>query len=46
VQDPLALKILDAEVVHGDHVVVDAVNGKIEFRVSHRVGEKEPARVR
>ncbi|HEV8524562.1 MAG TPA: AAA family ATPase, partial [Terriglobales bacterium] len=46
VQDPLALKILDGEVVHGDHVVVDAVNGKMEFKVSHRVGEKEPARAR
>src|SRR5581483_8089327 len=24
IQDPLALKILDGEVLHGDHVVVDA----------------------
>jgi ATP-dependent Clp protease ATP-binding subunit ClpB len=48
VQDPLALKILDGEVLHGDHVVVDADKkaGKMAFEVSKRVGEKEPARVR
>jgi ATP-dependent Clp protease ATP-binding subunit ClpB len=45
VQDPLALKILDGEVLHGDHVVVDAdkKTGKLSFQVSKRVGEKEPA---
>jgi ATP-dependent Clp protease ATP-binding subunit ClpB len=43
VQDPLALKILDGEVLHGDHVIVDAKDGKITFKVSERVGEKEPA---
>jgi ATP-dependent Clp protease ATP-binding subunit ClpB len=45
VQDPLALKILDGEVLHGDHVVVDAdkKTGKMTFKVSKRVGEKEPA---
>jgi len=45
VQDPLALKILDGEVLHGDHVIVDADKkaGKLTFRVSKRVGEKEPA---
>jgi ATP-dependent Clp protease ATP-binding subunit ClpB len=42
IQDPLALKILDGEVLHGDHVVVDAKNGKMQFEVSKRVGEKEP----
>jgi ATP-dependent Clp protease ATP-binding subunit ClpB len=43
VQDPLALKILDGEVLHGDHVVVDADKkaGKMTFKVSERVGEKE-----
>ena len=41
VQDPLAMKILDGEVLHGDHVVVDAKNGKVQFEVSHRVYEKE-----
>jgi ATP-dependent Clp protease ATP-binding subunit ClpB len=48
VQDPLALKILDGEVLHGDHVVVDADKkaGKMTFEVSKRVGEKEPAKVR
>ncbi|HWZ83770.1 MAG TPA: ATP-dependent chaperone ClpB [Terriglobales bacterium] len=41
VQDPLALKILDGEVLHGDHVVVDAdkKGGKLTFSVSERVGE-------
>jgi len=42
VQDPLALKILDGEVLHGDHVMVDADKkaGKMTFKVSGRVGEK------
>jgi len=46
VQDPLALKILDGEVLHGDHVVVDADKRarKMTFAVSKRVGEKEPAK--
>ena len=45
VQDPLALKILDGEVLHGDHVIVDADKkaGQMTFKVSKRVGEKEPA---
>ncbi|HEV2729832.1 MAG TPA: ATP-dependent chaperone ClpB [Terriglobales bacterium] len=48
VQDPLALKILDGEVLHGDHVIVDADKraGKMKFEVSRRVGEKEPAKAR
>src|SRR5499427_3266588 len=48
VQDRLALKILDGEVLHGDHVVVDADKkaGKMTFEVSRRVGEKEPAKSR
>jgi ATP-dependent Clp protease ATP-binding subunit ClpB len=43
VQDPLALKILDGEVLHGDHVVVDAdkKSGKMTFAVSRRVGQPE-----
>ena len=46
VQDPLALKILDGEVLHGDHVVVDADKkaGKMTFKVSERVGEKVAAK--
>jgi len=42
VQDPLALKILDGDVLHGDHIVVDADKkaGKMTFEVSKRVGEK------
>jgi len=41
IQDPLALKILDGEILHGDHVVVDADKkvGKMKFEVSSRVGE-------
>jgi ATP-dependent Clp protease ATP-binding subunit ClpB len=48
VQDPLALKILDGEVLHGDHLVVDADKkaGKMIFEVSKRVGEKEPSKAR
>ena len=48
VQDPLALKILDGAVLHGDHVIVDADKkaGKMTFKVSERVGEKEPARAK
>ena len=48
VQDPLALKILDGEILHGDHVVVDAdkKGGKMKFEVSKRVGEKETARAK
>jgi ATP-dependent Clp protease ATP-binding subunit ClpB len=43
IQDPLALKILDGEVLHGDHVVVDAEAGKVKFTVSKRVREPAPA---
>ncbi len=48
VQDPLALKILDGEVLHGDHVIADADKkaGKMKFAVSKRVGEKEPAKTK
>src|SRR5579863_3819352 len=48
VQDPLALKILDGEILHGDHIVVDADKraGKMKFEVSRRVGEKEPAKAK
>jgi ATP-dependent Clp protease ATP-binding subunit ClpB len=48
VQDPLALKILDGEVLHGDHVVMDAdrKTGKMTFQVSERVGEKVAARAK
>src|ERR1700704_1213508 len=48
IQDPLALKILDGEVIHGDHVIVDADKsaGKMTFQVSKRVGENEPAKAK
>jgi ATP-dependent Clp protease ATP-binding subunit ClpB len=48
VQDPLALKILDGEVLHGDHVVVDADKkaGKMTFKISKRVGEKDRVKAR
>jgi ATP-dependent Clp protease ATP-binding subunit ClpB len=46
VQDPLALKILDGEILHGDHIIVDAdkVAGKMKFKVSQRVGEPAKAK--
>jgi ATP-dependent Clp protease ATP-binding subunit ClpB len=44
IQDPLALKILDGEVLHGDHVIVDAAGGKVQFRTSRT--ERKPAEVR
>ncbi|QNI36866.1 ATP-dependent chaperone ClpB [Edaphobacter albus] len=38
VQDPLAVKILDGTVLHGDHVVVDAgKDGSLKFKVADRV---------
>jgi ATP-dependent Clp protease ATP-binding subunit ClpB len=48
VQDPLAMKILDGEVLHGDHVIVDAdkKTGKLTFEVSGRVSEKPPAKAK
>jgi ATP-dependent Clp protease ATP-binding subunit ClpB len=48
IQDPLALKILDGEVLHGDHVIVDAdkKTGKLKFEVSERVGDKKPAKTK
>jgi ATP-dependent Clp protease ATP-binding subunit ClpB len=38
IQDPLALRILDGEIVHGDSVLVDAdpLNGKLKFEVENR----------
>ena len=46
VQDPLAMKILDGAVLHGDHVIVDADKkaGKMTFKVSERVGEPAAAK--
>src|SRR6202790_1932689 len=48
IQDPLALKILDGEILHGDHVIVDADTKatKMLFEISKRVGEKGPAKVK
>ncbi len=48
VQDTLALKILDGEVLHGDHVIVDSdkATKKIKFEISKRVGEKVTASTR
>ena len=43
IQDPLALKILEGEVLHGDHVVVDAdvAKRKMTFAVSARAGAEK-----
>ncbi len=48
IQDPLALKILDGEILHGDHAIVDADKkaGKMRFEVSERVGEKGRVRAK
>ncbi|HVI10114.1 MAG TPA: ATP-dependent chaperone ClpB [Candidatus Binatia bacterium] len=48
IQDPLALKILDGEILHGDHVVIDADKkaGKMKLDVSKRVGEKEKVKAK
>ena len=48
VQDPLALKILDGEVLHGDHVIVDAEkkSGRMTLKVSRHVADKEPAKAK
>ena len=42
------MKILDGEVLHGDHVIVDADKkaGKMVFEVSKRVGETEAAKAK
>ena len=46
-QDPLALKILDGEVLHGDHVVVDAdiKDRKLTFEVKRRSTAEPSARL-
>jgi ATP-dependent Clp protease ATP-binding subunit ClpB len=46
IQDPLALKILHGEVLHGDHVLVDAdpAQHRMTFTVSRRVGEEAATR--
>ena len=38
IQDPLAIKILDGEVLHGDHVTIDAdpLNNQLRFEVAGR----------
>jgi ATP-dependent Clp protease ATP-binding subunit ClpB len=48
VQDPLALKILDGEVLHGDHVIVDADKraGKMAIQVSLHAPVKEPVKAK
>ena len=42
IQDPLALKILDGEVLHGDHILVDAdpLNNRLRFEVAQRKAEE------
>ncbi len=41
IQDPLAIKILDGEVLHGDHVKIDAdpLNNQLKFEVAGRTVE-------
>jgi ATP-dependent Clp protease ATP-binding subunit ClpB len=42
IQDPLALKILDGEVLHGDYVLIDAdpLNNRLRFEVEPRKAEE------
>jgi ATP-dependent Clp protease ATP-binding subunit ClpB len=42
IQDPLALRILDGEVLHGDHVRIDAdpLNNRLRFEVEPRKAEE------
>jgi hypothetical protein len=42
------MKILDGQILHGDHVIVDADTraGKMKFEVSRHGAAKEPARSR
>jgi ATP-dependent Clp protease ATP-binding subunit ClpB len=41
IQDPLAIKILDGEVLHGDHVKIDAdpLNNQLKFEIAGRTVE-------
>ncbi len=41
IQDPLAIKILDGEVLHGDHLLIDAdpLNNRLKFEVATRAVE-------
>ena len=38
IQDPLAMKILDGEVLHGDHVRIDGGKNTLKFEVVSRAG--------
>jgi ATP-dependent Clp protease ATP-binding subunit ClpB len=46
IQDPLAMKILDGEVLHGDHLIVDADlrTRQAKFRIAARAAKKEKAK--
>ena len=45
IQDPLAMKILDGEVLHGDHVVIDTDRtlSSLTFKVERHADERAPA---
>ena len=45
IQDPLAIKILDGDVLHGDHVTIDAdpLNSRLLFKVAGRASAEETA---
>jgi ATP-dependent Clp protease ATP-binding subunit ClpB len=42
IQDPLAMKILDGEILHGDHVLVDAAGDELTFTVTAREAVAAP----
>jgi ATP-dependent Clp protease ATP-binding subunit ClpB len=45
IQDPLAIQILDGDVLHGDHVTIDAdpLNNRLLFKVAGRASVAEEA---
>jgi ATP-dependent Clp protease ATP-binding subunit ClpB len=47
IQDPLAIKILDGEILHGDHVKIDAdpLNNQLRFEVAKRGGIELPSHI-
>jgi ATP-dependent Clp protease ATP-binding subunit ClpB len=47
IQDPLAIKILDGEIIHGDHVKIDAdpLNNQLRFEVVSRGGIELPSHI-
>ena len=43
--DPLAIRVIQGDVREGDHVVVEVVDGELDFRVVETAEFEEPARL-